>query len=296
MTNSQTVANASRSQEYDAKALELFSEELADLIDRKALKLPVLPEIPSRVLAMTTNPEMDISELSDLIHKDQALAGHVLRISNSAAYAGTRQIASLTQAIARLGARLVGDIAFSISLQSEVFHIKGFEKFVDRMWKQALAAGLFGKEIARVRRKNVEGQYLCGLLHAVGKPVILQAAIELQDALQTQLDFETAEILLEDFHASVGSILTFAWGLPDQVSKACLYYLCYEEAPTYKQEVTATYLSSQLAGMLDPEYPVDREELAQDPAFQAINLYPEDVEKLLDKKDEVQEKLIAMAI
>ena len=157
MTNSQTVANAPRSQEYDAKALELFSEELADLIDRKALKLPVLPEIPSRVLAMTTNPEMDISELSDLIHKDQALAGHVLRISNSAAYAGTRQIASLTQAIARLGARLVGDIAFSISLQSEVFHIKGFERFVDRMWKQALAAGLFGKEIARVRRKNVEG-------------------------------------------------------------------------------------------------------------------------------------------
>ena len=296
MTNSQTVATASRSQEYDTKALELFSEEIGDLIDRKALKLPVLPEIPSRVLAMTTNPEMDISELSDLIHKDQALAGHVLRISNSAAYAGTRQIASLTQAIARLGARLVGDIAFSISLQSEVFHIKGFEKFVDRMWKHALAAGLFGKEIARVRRKNVEGQYLCGLLHAVGKPVILQAAIELQDTLQMQLDPETAEILIEEFHASVGSILTFAWGLPDQVSKACLYYLCYEEAPTYKQEITATYLSSQLAGMLDPEYPVDREELAKDPAFQAINLYPEDVERLLDKKDEVQEKLIAMAI
>ena len=296
MTNSQTVATASRSQEYDTKALELFSEEIADLIDRKALKLPVLPEIPSRVLAMTTNPEMDISELSDLIHKDQALAGHVLRISNSAAYAGTRQIASLTQAIARLGARLVGDIAFSISLQSEVFHIKGFERFVDRMWKQALAAGLFGKEIARIRRKNVEGQYLCGLLHAVGKPVILQAAIELQDSLQMQLDPETAEILIEEFHASVGSILTFAWGLPDQVSKACLYYLCYEEAPTYKQEITATYLSSQLAGMLDPEYPVDREELAQDPAFQAINLYPEDVERLLDKKDEVQDKLIAMAI
>ncbi|MBX2818507.1 MAG: HDOD domain-containing protein [Rhodothermaceae bacterium] len=296
MTNSQTVANPSRSQEYDAKALELFSEEIADLIDRKALKLPVLPEIPSRVLAMTTNPEMDISELSDLIHKDQALAGHVLRISNSAAYAGTRQIASLTQAIARLGARLVGDIAFSISLQSEVFHIKGFEKFVDRMWKQALAAGLFGKEIARIRRKNVEGQYLCGLLHAVGKPVILQAAIQLQDSLQIQLDPETAEILIEEFHASVGSILTFAWGLPDQVSKACLYYLCYEDAPTYKQEITATYISSQLAGMLDPEYPIDREELAIDPAFQAINLYPEDVERLLDKKDEVQEKLIAMAI
>ena len=294
--DSHSVANASLTSEYDSRALELFSEEISDLIDRKALKLPVLPEIPSRVLAMTTNPEMSISELSELIHRDQALAGHVLRISNSAAYAGTRQIASLTQAIARLGARLVGDIAFSISLQSEVFHIKGFEKFVDRLWKHALASGLFGKEIARVRRKNVEGQYLCGLLHAVGKPVILQAAIELQDALNLELDKETAEILTEDFHSSVGSILTFAWGLPDQVSKACLYYLSYEEAPTYKQEITATYLSSRLAGLLDPIDPIDRDELAEDPAFQAINLYPEDIELLLDKKDEVQEKLMAMAL
>lgn len=296
MMNSQSVANTSITPEYDARNLEKFSQEIADLIDRKALKLPVLPEIPSRVLAMTTNPEMSITELSDLIHRDQALAGHVLRISNSAAYAGTRQIASLTQAIARLGARLVGDIAFSISLQSEVFHIKGFEKMVSRMWKHALAAGLFGKEIARVRRKNVEGQYLCGLLHAVGKPVILQAAIGLQDDLQIELDKETAEILVEDFHSSVGSILTFSWGLPDQVSKACLYYLTYEEAPTYKQEITATYLSSRLAELLDTTNPADIDEIAEDPAFQAINLYPEDIERLLGKKDEVQEKLMAMAL
>ena len=277
-------------------AIESFSLELADLIDRKALKLPVLPDIPSRVLAMTTNPEMQISELSNLIHQDQALAGHVLRISNSAAYAGTRQIASLTQAVARLGARLVGDIAFSISLQSEVFRVKGFEKVVERLWKQALAAGLFGKEIARIRRKNVEGQYLCGLLHGVGKPVILQAAIDLQSTLNIELEPQVADVLMDDFHASVGSILTFSWGLPDQVSKACLYYQIYDEATSYHSEVIATYLSHVLARMLDPEQPLSRDEIADDPAFQALNLYPEDVERLLDSQEHVEELLAAMTI
>ena len=277
-------------------ALESFSLELSDLIDSKSLKLPVLPEIPSRVLAMTTNPEMRISELSDLIHRDQALAGHVLRISNSAAYAGTRQIASLTQAVARLGARLVGDIAFSISLQSEVFQVKGFEKVVERLWQQALAAGLFGKEIARIRRKNVEAQYLCGLLHGVGKPVILQATIDLQEPLNVQLDTETAEILMQDFHASVGSILTFSWGLPDQVSKACMYYNAYDEATVYQQLIIGTYLSNQLARLLDTEEPLSKDDLIDDPAFQAINLYPEDIERLFDKQDHVQELLRAMTL
>ncbi len=275
-------------------ALEAFCREISDLIDRRALKLPVLPDIPTRVLAMTTNPEMNISELSNLIHRDQALATHVLRVSNSAAYAGAHQITSLTQAIARLGARLVGDIAFSISLQSEVFKIEGFEDVVSRLWRHALAAGLFGKEIARIRRKNVEGQYLCGLLHAVGKPVILQAAIELQPALEHTLDEKIAERLMEDFHNSVGSMLTFSWGLPDQVSKACMYYLTYQDAPTYRQEITATYLSHRLAALLDPEEALSVEELIEDPAFHKLNLYPDDVEKLLHTRNHVSELLTTL--
>ena len=276
--------------------MEAFCDALSNLIDRKELALPVLPEIPSRVLTMTTNPELDISELSNLIHQDQSLASHVLRVSNSAAYAGTRQIASLTQAITRLGARLVGDIAFGISLQSDVFKIDGFEKTVKAMWRHAFASGLFGKEIARIRRRNIEGHYLCGLLHTIGKPVILQACIGLQEELELTLDQKTAEILMEDFHPSVGSILTFSWGLPDLVSKTSLYYKTYEDAPTFKDEMVATYLASQLALQLNDTPDQTREELTDDPAFHALNLYPEDVEQLFDKIDGISEIIVAMAI
>lgn len=276
--------------------LEAFCTALANLIDRKELALPVLPEIPNKVLTMTTNPEMDISELSNLIHQDQALASHVLRVSNSAAYGGSRQIASLTQAITRLGGRLVGDIAFGISLQSDVFQIQGFEQIVKSLWRHAFASGLFGKEIARIRRRNIEGQYLCGLLHTIGKPVILQAAIGLQDELGIPLSQDMAETLMEDFHTSVGSILTFSWGLPDLVSKTCLYYQNYEEAPTFKDEAVATYLAGQLAMQLTHPQHRTEEELRADPAFHDLNLYPEDVQTLFDKIDSISEIIAAMAI
>ena len=269
---------------------------LSDLVDRKELKLPVLPEVPSKVLAMTTNPEMNISELCDLIHRDQALASHVLRVSNSAAYAGSRQIASLTQAITRLGARLVGDIAFSISLQTDVFQIQGFESIVNNLWRHALASGLYGKEIARMRRRNIEGQYLCGLLHGIGKPVILQAAIELKEQLNIPLDKTIAKTLMDEFHASVGSILTFTWGLPDIVSKTSLYYSCYEEAPAYKDETIATYLSGLLANMVLNPDTFKLEHIRKDPAFQALNLYPDDIQILLDKSSTISDMLAAMAL
>ncbi len=295
MSNSGILLDESPSDEQTA-TLEAFCGALAVLIDRKELALPVLPEVPSKVLKMTTNPEMDISALSNLIHQDQSLASHVLRVSNSAAYGGTRQIASLTQAITRLGARLVGDIAFGISLQSDVFQIEGFESIVKRMWRHAFAAGLFGKEIARIRRRNIEGQYLCGLLHTIGKPVILQASIGLQKELGLTLDQETAQILMEDFHTSVGSILTFSWGLPDLVSKTCLYYKDYQEAPTFRDETIATYLASQMALQLSDSPNKTPEELQEDPAFHALNLYPEDIQHLFDNIDRIAEIISAMAI
>ncbi|MEM8486518.1 MAG: HDOD domain-containing protein [Bacteroidota bacterium] len=280
----------------NSETLDVFCAALANLIDRKELALPVLPEVPSKVLTMTTNPDMNIAELSNLIHQDQALASHVLRVSNSASYGGTRQIASLTQAITRLGGRLVGDIAFGISLQSDVFQIKGFEKMVRQLWRHAFAAGLFGKEIARLRRRNIEGQYLCGLLHTIGKPVILQACIGLQEELGRTLDKDTATILMNNFHNSVGSILTFSWGLPDLVSKTCLYYTNYEEAPTFKDETIATYLASQLALLIGDSLEKEQEVLRSDPAFHLLNLYPEDVQLLFDKLDSISEIIAAMAI
>ncbi len=280
----------------NSETLDAFCAALANLIDRKELALPVLPEVPSKVLTMTTNPDMNIAELSNLIHQDQALASHVLRVSNSAAYGGSRQIASLTQAITRLGGRLVGDIAFGISLQSDVFQIEGFEKMVRQLWRHAFAAGLFGKEIARLRRRNIEGQYLCGLLHTIGKPVILQACIGLQEELGHTLDQQSAETLMADFHNSVGSMLTFSWGLPDLVSKTCLYYANYEEAPTFKDETVATYLAGQLAQLVGESTEEEQDALRADPAFHLLNLYPEDVQLLFDKIDDISEIIAAMAI
>ncbi len=105
-----------------------------------------------------------------------------------------------------------------------------------------------------------------------------------------------AQTLMEDFHTSVGSILTFSWGLPDLVSKTCLYYQNYDEAPTFKDEAIATYLASQLARQLSKTGNKSEEELREDPAFHALNLYPEDIQLLFDKTESISEIIAAMAI
>ena len=46
-----------------------------------------LPEVAQKVIAMTSDENCDASQLSTLIHRDQSLAGNILKITNSASFA-----------------------------------------------------------------------------------------------------------------------------------------------------------------------------------------------------------------
>jgi len=44
----------------------------------------------------------------------------------------------------------------------------------------AFVKGGFAKELARQKRRNVETMFLCGLLHSIGRPLVLRLIGEVQ--------------------------------------------------------------------------------------------------------------------
>ena len=157
---------------------EAVRARITTQLEQGALDLPLLPVVANQVLLLSGDPNADSSKLSALIQQDQALAGQILRIANSAAYAPRSPIVSLQQAIAWLGMNMLASLAFSVSVQSGVFKVKGYEKEVRALWHQALATGLYGKEIARRNRHNVENAFLCGILHTIGKPLLIHLILQ----------------------------------------------------------------------------------------------------------------------
>src|SRR5438132_707575 len=78
--------------------------------------------------------------------------------------------------------------------------------------------------IARARRWNVEEGFLCGLLHDVGRPVLLQAMVDLHRELGYPLDRQSAFAAMDEFHCRVGKYLTEEWTLPARVAETILYH------------------------------------------------------------------------
>ena len=118
------------------------------------LSLPMLPRVASQVVALVGSPTTDANRLSELIHRDPALAGQVLRIANSPAYMPRMPIVSLQQAVSRLGLNVVSEIAFAASLQSGVFRVPGYESW----WDVPIAEVSDAESVRRARRQYEENR------------------------------------------------------------------------------------------------------------------------------------------
>ncbi len=255
-------------------------------------KVPLLPQVASQVVTLAASASVDASKMSALIHRDPSLAGQVLRIANSAAYAPRMPIVSLQQAVARLGLNVISEIAFAASLQSGVFKVPGYEGELKRIWRHSLASGVWAKEIARIRRTNVESAFLCGLLHAVGKPALLQLLVDVARELGGSAEAKFLILHIEEQHRALGKRVAEAWQLPSPVLVAIVHYADYRSSAPGAPEAMTTCLADRLAtwsmGDEGEEMTVPGEAkkvaLRDHPVFVDLNLYPEDVSALVGKR------------
>jgi HD-like signal output (HDOD) protein len=274
---------------------EAMRRALEARLESGEIDLPLLPASVATVLDLCYSPDSSASSLSKAIHRDQGLAGHLLRVANSPAYFADGRIVSLQQAISRLGQRTIGEIAVAISVRGAVFQSSRFQTEVRALWGHAAAAGAFAREIARALRKSVDTSLLCGLLQDVGKPVVIHWIEELETEQGTAVPKQLALDLAEEFHTAVGACMVERWSMPPAVIGATRFHHRYSEAPAFQDEARIAHLSDRLAQHLLAPETYDAQMLHGELAFAELNLYPDDVDAIVAKGDEVRKFAEAIA-
>lgn len=258
---------------------------LESRLDRE-LELPVLPEAAARVVALCDDDDTDAHALESVLERDPSLTACVLKVANSSMYASTEPIVSLQHAVSRLGMATLRNLALTASLRMQVFSIPGHSALIGDIWEHCAITGVFAREIARKLRRNVEAAFLCGLVHDVGRPIVLQNALRVPRTLGT-LDEEQIEWTMDAYHARVGARLVNAWKLPEWAAVAVEHHHDPERATPYEEEARVTRLADLLAhwalqpGSGPEDFPAD------DPVVAALNLYPEDLDALLELRERI---------
>lgn len=193
-------------QALKAKLLELFRSP--------DFRPPLLPVVALELLELVRRPSVRSADIVKLLSHDPLLAGQMLKVAQSPAYAAADPVRSLDEAILRLGMRRTTDLCLQASIESKVFRAPGYTHVMETLRRHSV----FTAELSRlVCRRTVgfdEYAFLCGLLHDVG---IAACTLSLRELSHEPIAFEDAWATISAVHAPCSEILAQLWKLPHDI-------------------------------------------------------------------------------
>ncbi len=193
--------------------------------------LPLFTGMATQLVRSVDRDDSTMSDLGRLISTDAALVAQLLRLVNSSFYGLPRKIGTITEALAVLGLDFVRRLVMAAVLQRPLFAYLHDTAAARAFWRHELLCAALARHLAR--RHGIDGElaYMAGLLHDVGRLVMLIEYPDHVDLLLRHADVveevpdddgnAAQELALFGFtHAQVGGALLEMWGLPDGIVRA----------------------------------------------------------------------------
>ncbi len=221
------------------------------------------------------DPSRGAADVARHIERDPVLCATVLRSANSSIYGTTVEIVLARQAVARLGMVEVASLAMTAAVRAAMTGSGSYQPQLGVWWRESLATGLFAKEIARTRRQAVDSAFLCGLFRQLGVPVVLR----LLAAAKTTVSDAEVVALMNEFAVPAGLLLCDGWQLSPAVRATVAQGGSAETPSAFGEHV----LTAQLAGTFAVAMSTNTldEARAATPRSAALNLYPEDLDRIV---------------
>jgi putative nucleotidyltransferase with HDIG domain len=188
--------------------------------------LPSLPVVVLEVLKSFEQTDASMGELADKMAKDQALAAKALRIANSSFYGLSRKVTTIQQAITILGFDSVRTLIAAAAV-TDIFCDSRHGAFdFKAFWRHAIGTALCAKMLARQMNRNQDYAFVCGLLHDIGRLVLVTRFPEQYSTVLKRREesdcyvIEAERAVLEVDHTSVGRALAEYWKFPVIMQKA----------------------------------------------------------------------------
>jgi HD-like signal output (HDOD) protein len=158
------------------------------------LRIPPFPQVAIRVLQLTNNEDVSMSQVSALISSEPAFSSEVLTIANSALYGARFPVTSVLQAVAVLGTKSLRGLCLTVGVRAYLGNSLN-NQTLRAMWRHSVACALIAQQLARAGLMPSSEAYTAGILHDMGRLAL--AVISAQE-------YAT---LLETHSGSAGSVL-----------------------------------------------------------------------------------------
>jgi HD-like signal output (HDOD) protein len=287
---------------YQLKPVSIVTEIQSQIVD-EVKELPSFPEHVLEIQRLCNQPDVNIKVISDKIIMDPALTTSVLKLSNSAGFITRKRIENINDAIKIIGLNNLK--AILVASSARTIMDQKYSVFKE-IWNHCNRTAFYARHIAMSfnNAKIAENVYLAGLLHDLGKIVLLSTSGSLSNwisdvtrshSIRTTTIIEELSIGIS--HSSIGELIGKKWNLPEYLITAIKHHhspLIADEK--YRPIINIVYLANEMCNIESHKYDysyIDEEvlELFDLNDEEKFNLFHEEAKQLYDE----QSKLLAKA-
>ncbi len=228
-------------------------------------EIPTLPIVIAKINEVIRNPRTSASDVGNLISQDQVLTAKTLRLVNSAFYGFPRKISNITRAIVILGFQKVKNLALTASV------FDAFKKSSETagwdylgFWQHSMATAIAAEVLAkRTRTAEVEEAFVCGLIHDLGKLILVQFLKPEYQAVQGYMTQHGGLMVVAEketlgyHHGLVGEVLAEKWQFPSNLCNVIRMHHSPGSARDARELVYIVHAADILVRSLDIGKPGD---------------------------------------
>ena len=194
---------------------QVIVAEVLAAVEADKLDLPVLPEVALKLQELLENSDSSIGQFVQLVSNDLAILLHIMKAANIAAFSNGQRIGNLSDAIQRLGYRMLYSIVMNIAL-TKLFQADSpqVNQKLKELWERSREVAANSYVLAKKKRHlKPEDAMLAGLIQEIGAlPLYLYA-----DRHYPEIDTATLDSLTATFSAPIGFRLLQNWNFPNEL-------------------------------------------------------------------------------
>ncbi|MDQ8181757.1 HDOD domain-containing protein [Pelagicoccus sp. SDUM812005] len=192
-------------------------------------EFPSLPPIYLKVVSALNSRHADTESIAQAIAGDLAISAKVLQTVNSSFYGFDEKIGNIAETINILGTDCVKNLVLAIQVFNSIGGTADQKAITDELWHHSMSVAVAARRIAHYETRNekaAEEAYTAGLMHDIGKLVLLNAAPEaFAQARELALEKSIPQIEVETQvlgcnHAETGAYVLARWGMPTNLTEA----------------------------------------------------------------------------
>jgi putative nucleotidyltransferase with HDIG domain len=209
--------------------------------------MPMLPAMAGNVMTLALDPDVSISRISAVVSKDQVLATRVLRLANSAHCGPMEEITTINDAAVRMGTTAVRNVVLAVCLSSRLREANIYGPMGRALLDHGVGTACLAQQLALRVRVDPDEAFLYGLLHDLGKLVLLKLAKDFVQGGGTAPTDDEMQRVMAERHATIGGLLMRKWQLPRTLEEPVMFHHDPAACERFPKQATVAYGANRLS-------------------------------------------------